>query len=242
MRILKRTAGMLENTEKKAQEWRKNKTLQRVTGSNPTQSPTPCHSPSGTCIIRDQNKPNATDVTKILKSAAKLIKNLGPAGREKQETKVDKMTRMDIWTKKPPEKKNTGNVDPEDPIKPGATMEEIWFAIAGSPKPAKDDSDESTDAPEMRILHINRARRRRHPCGRGTCMTLQAPRRRRGRHIVTKLKNQDVIIKAYFKNRGGRHGEVGKPRQLAPIEQNRADWTYDPGLRRTANNKWTEAN
>ena len=71
-------------------------------------------------------------------------------------------------------------------------------------------------------------------------MTLQAPRRRRGRRVVTKLKNRDDIIKAYFKNHG--HGDVRRPRQLPPIEQNQADWTYGPGLRRTANNKSREAN
>ena len=44
---------------------------------------------------------------------------LTPAGREKQKTKVDKMTGTDIWTKKPPENVNTGNADPEDPTEPG---------------------------------------------------------------------------------------------------------------------------
>ena len=114
-----------------------------------------------------ENKANATDVVNILKSAAKLIESLGPARREKQKTKVKKITGMDTWTKKPPENKNTGNVDLEDPTEPGATMEEIWghvsmatpdppFAIAGSPKPAKDDSDKPMDTPDPRILHILR--------------------------------------------------------------------------------------
>ena len=211
MRILTITAGLLENTE---------------------------------------NKADATDVIKVLKSAAKLIKNLEPAGWEKQETKIDKATGTDTWTKKPSENENTGNVNP---IEPGATIEEIWghgsmatpdppVATAGSPKPAEDDSDEPMDAPDPRILHILRAGQRRHPCRRGNCMTLQAPRRRRGRRVVTKLKNRDTIIKAYFKNRGGRHGDVGRPRQPPPIEQNQADWTYDPGLRHKANNKSREVN
>ena len=111
------------------------------------------------------------------------------------------------------------------------------FAIAGSPKPAEDDSDEPMDAPEMRILHKFPAGRRRHLCSWGNCMTLQAPRRRR-----TKLKKRDAIIKAYFKNRGGRHGDVGRPRQPPPIKQNQADRTYGPGLCHTANNKSGEAN
>ena len=129
-------------------------------------------------------------------------------------------------------------------------MEELWghgsmatpdppFAIAGSPKPAEDDSDEPMDTPDPRILHILRAGRRRHACRRGNCMTLQTARRRRGRRVVTKLKNRDASIKAYSKNRGGgRHGDVGRPRQPPPIEQNQAD----PGLRHTANNKSQEAN
>ena len=73
-------------------------------------------------------------------------------------------------------------------------------------------------------------------------MTLQAPRRRRGRRVITKIKNRDTIIKDFFKNRGGRHSDVGRPRQPPPIKQNQADWTYDPGLRHTANNKSQEAN
>ena len=48
------------------------------------------------------NKADATDLVKKFKSAAELIENLGPAGREKQETKVNKLTGMDTWTKKLP--------------------------------------------------------------------------------------------------------------------------------------------
>ena len=107
-------------------------------------------------------------------------------------------------------------------------------AIAGSPKPGKDDSDKPMDAPDPRILQILRAGPSRHPCRRGNCMTLQAPRRRRGRQVVTKLMNRDAIIKAYFKNRGGQHSDIGRPRQPPPIEQNQANWTYDPGLCHTA--------
>ena len=63
VRILTMTAGLLENTE---------------------------------------NKADATDVIKVLKSAAELIGNLKPAGREKQETKIKKASGTDTWTKKPP--------------------------------------------------------------------------------------------------------------------------------------------
>ena len=102
------------------------------------------------------------------------------------------------------ENENTGNVDP---MEPRETMEEIWghdsmatpdppVAIAGNPKPAEDDLDKPMDVPDPRILHTLRAGRSRHPCRRGNCMTLQAPRRRRGRRVVT--------IKAYFNNHGGR--------------------------------------
>ena len=48
-----------------------------------------------------ENKADATDVIKALKSAAKLIENLDPAGREKKETKIDKATGTDTWTKNP---------------------------------------------------------------------------------------------------------------------------------------------
>ena len=98
------------------------------------------------------------------------------------------------------------------------------------------------DAPDPGILNILCAGRRRHPCRRGNCMTLQAPRRRRGRRVVTKTKNLDTIIKAYFKSRGGQHDDVGRPRQPPPVEQNQADLAYDPGQRCKANNKSREAN
>ena len=74
VRILKRTARLPENTKKEVQEWSESKTLKQMKGSNSTQLTPPCHSPSGTCTARDQNKANATDVDKILKSDAKLIK------------------------------------------------------------------------------------------------------------------------------------------------------------------------
>ena len=99
-----------------------------------------------------------------------------------------------------------------------AMMEEIWgpsrmatpqinrppdppLAIAVNSKPAEDDLDKPTDAPDPRILHTLRTGRRRHPCRRGNCMTLQAPRRKRGRRVVTKLKTRDAIIRPYFKKR-----------------------------------------
>ena len=101
-----------------------------------------------------KNKANATDVIKALKIAAKLIENLKPAGREKKETKINKATGTDTWTKKPSENKNKGNIDPTEPRE---MMEEIWshgsmatsnplVAIAGNPKPAEDDSDKPIDA------------------------------------------------------------------------------------------------
>ena len=109
VRILKRTTRLLENTEKEAQEWTESKTPKQTTGSNPTQSTPPCYSPPGTRTARDQNKADAANVAKILKSAAKLIVNLGPTGREKRETKVDKVTGMDIGTKKPPKNENASS-------------------------------------------------------------------------------------------------------------------------------------
>ena len=95
-----------------------------------------------------------------------MIENLGLAGRE---TEFNRMTETDIWTKKPLKSKVTYNADPREPgmtIKVNtanktlniATMEEICGpisitipqinctpdarpAIAGSPRPAKDDLD-----------------------------------------------------------------------------------------------------
>ena len=123
-----------------------------------------------------ENKAEATDIIKALKSAAKLIKNLESVGREKWKTKINKATGTDAWTKKRSKNEYTGNVDP---IEPGATMEEVWghssstatpdppVATVGSPKPVKDNLDEQMNAPDPRILHILRTERRRHLCRRG---------------------------------------------------------------------------
>ena len=70
-----------------------------------------------------------------------MIENLGLAGREKQETKFNRMTETDIWTKKPLKSKVTYNADPREPgmtIKVNtanktlniATMEEIFGPIS----------------------------------------------------------------------------------------------------------------
>ena len=88
-----------------------------------------------------KNKADGTDVIKVLKSAAKLIENLKPTGRKKKETKIDKATGANTWTKKTSKNENTGNAEP---MKPRETMEEIWghnsvatpdppVAIAGNP-------------------------------------------------------------------------------------------------------------
>ena len=42
-----------------------------------------------------KNKADGTDVIKVFKSAADLIENLEPTGREKRETKIDKATGTD---------------------------------------------------------------------------------------------------------------------------------------------------
>ena len=106
-----------------------------------------------------------------------------------------------------------------------AEMEEIWGpssavlpqtncspssppVIAGSSKPTEGDSDELTYAPSSLILDTLRAGRR-HLCWRGNCMSLQAPRRRPGRRAITKPKNQEAAIQAYFKACGRRHAAIG---------------------------------
>ena len=80
-------------------------------------------------------------------------------------------------------------------------------AIAGSSKQAEDDSDEPTYAPSLLILAPLRAGWRRHPCRRGKCMFLQAPRRRRGRRAIAQPMNQEAAIKA----RVGQHGAICIP-------------------------------
>ena len=114
------------------------------------------------------------------------------------------------------------------------------LAILGSPRPAKTNSDKPTDAPDLRILQTLRAGQRRHPCRRGNCMTLQAPGRKRGIGVVSKLKNRDATIRAYFKKHGGQHIGIGRPRQPPLVKQNQANRTYGPGLRHRANNKLQE--
>ena len=147
---------------------------------------------------------------------SKISNNAGPEEPIKPRAPVEKNTGTKARTETPPESK----------IFDTAEMEEIWgpssmalpqmncspsspLAIAGSSKTAEDDSDEPTYAPSLLILAPLRAGRRRHPCRRGNCMSLQAPRRRQGRRAIAKHKNQDAAIKAYFKARSGRHDAIG---------------------------------
>ena len=88
-----------------------------------------------------------------------------------------------------------------------AEMEEIWgpssMALpqincsqpvrAGCSKPAEDqDLDEPIYTSSLLLPATLRARQRRRPCRRGSCMSLQALRRRRGRRTFAKPKNQEV--------------------------------------------------
>ena len=140
-----------------------------------------------------------------------------------------------------------------------AEMEEIWdpssMALprinkspssppvrAGSPKPAKDqDSEEPIHMSSSLLPATLRARRRRHPCRRGSCMSIQVPTRKRGGRNLTKPKTQEVArpkaeagtsartTRANLEACDGRHGATGNPAQAHKTSEDRRE---EPGSHR----------
>ena len=119
--------------------------------------------------------------------------------------------------------------DGEDlgPNQHGPALDELLAKLAacncGGSKPAEDDSEVPTYAPSSLILSTLRAGQRMSRCRRGNYMSLQAPRRRRGRRTIPKPKNQEAVRRkaeagasghtthAYLKARNGQHDAIGKP-------------------------------
>ena len=66
-------------------------------------------------------------------------------------------------------------------------------------------------------------------------MSLQAPRRRRGRRATAKPKNQKAAIKAYFKTRVGQHGATGNS---ATAQEDRENCRAAPGKTRQPPISW----
>ena len=74
-------------------------------------------------------------MARILRSTAKLIKNLEGAGRRSQETKVAKAAGEENLTKAPLKSKTLDNAGQEDPTEPRAPVEEytvtkVWTEMS----------------------------------------------------------------------------------------------------------------
>ena len=166
-RILRSTAELLESTKEEAQEPTKGRTPPRTAGSgSPTTHLSP-HCPSSSRInttdtqelreekhrtAKNQDRADVTDVARILRCAAKLLKSLEATSKKSREAKVTKAPGEkpikskalveenivpEALTQASTKSKIFNNAGPEKPIEPKATVEEHIVTKAQNEAPTE---------------------------------------------------------------------------------------------------------